>query len=190
MVDSSGQTILARKSCVWYGWSTINFMNSASKKAVVTYQGRKRLWGAERRAQLIIPAKYLSRPWHLWPVSCSWWYRSTSQFITSSAAKLISTSAEMSSRCRSKALEVLLFNRSVRKWHFLSPLQSCEQHFRLVDFVFTLVRFNGGTLLFLNVLYLYFLHRYFYRFLFIFRRNISYFNRLFSYICPRSFFLG
>lgn len=44
-------------------------MNSASKKAVVTYQGRMRLWGAERRAQLIIPAKYLSRPWHLRPVS-------------------------------------------------------------------------------------------------------------------------
>lgn len=69
MVDSSGLTILARKNCVWYGWSTINFMNSASKKAVLTYQGRMRLLGAERRAQLIIPAKYLSRPWHLWPVS-------------------------------------------------------------------------------------------------------------------------
>lgn len=102
----------------------------------------------------------------------SWWYRSTRQFVTSSAAKLISTSAEMSSRCRSKALEVLLLNGSARKWHFLSPLQSCEQHFRLVDFVFTLVRFNGGALLFLNVLYyLYFWHSYFYRFLFIFRRS-------------------
>lgn len=167
------KTILARKNCVWYGWSTINFMNSASKKAVVTYQGRMRLWGAERRAQLIIPAKYLSRPWHLRPVS---WQLMISLdppvCHTSSAAKLISTSAEMSSRCRSKALEVLLLNGSARKWHFLSPLQSCEQHFRLVDFVFTLVRFNGGALLFLNVLYyLYFWHSYFYRVLFIFRKS-------------------
>lgn len=34
----------------------------------------------------------------------SWWYRPNRQFVTSSTAKLISTSAEMSSRCRSKAV--------------------------------------------------------------------------------------